>query len=175
MIRTKIVELSGAEAVAYRKREKDGFVIVVKLLGDGTEAGAVLDRETVGLIPQGKVDESIFSPGLFEEALALTDGLPYFQRALPKLGAGQEPAEACPILGGRDYQTFVRAYSLDSGRLDLALLKKDLAAIKEKTGKTGKDAFGELMLAITGRRPEGDATDILTTLIQDASLKPIFD
>ena len=90
MIRSKIVELASLEGIAYREKTEEGFLLTVRRLSDGLTASAVLEKKTMGLCPVGKVDEAVFFPGVFEEAMARTAGLPYLERALPNITPGPQ-------------------------------------------------------------------------------------
>ena len=172
MIRSKIVELSSLEGIAYREKTEEGFLITVRRLSDGLTASAVLEKKTMGLCPVGKVDETVFSPWVFEEAMTRTAGLPYLERALPNVGPGPQTKEAPnPILSSREYWIFLRAYQNDAGRIDFALLKGDLA----RQGKeTPLAALGSVLEEITGRTPEPQALEAFAALLEDASLTPLF-
>ncbi len=172
MIRSKIVELASLEGIAYREKTEEGFLLTVRRLSDGLTASAVLEKKTMGLCPVGKVDEAVFFPGVFEEAMTRTAGLPYLERALPNITPGPQTKEAPnPVLASRDYWIFLRAYQNDAGRIDFALLENDLA-------RQGKDtplaALAAVLEEITGHAPEQQALESLAALVEDASLTPLF-
>lgn len=172
MIRSKIVELSSLEGIAYREKVGDSFLLVLRRLSDGLTASVTLDKKTLGLIPAGPMDETVFPPHVLEEAMSLTAGLPYLERALPVVSPGPQTKETPnPILASREYWIFLRAYQTDAGRIDFALLRKDLARFADETPR---NALGRIMEEITGRKPEPEKLEELAALIEDASLTPLF-
>lgn len=172
MIRSKLVELTSLEGFAYREKTGEGFRITVRRLSDGLTASATLDKKTMGLCLVGEVDESVFFPGVFEEAMTRTAGLPYLERALPNLAPGPQTKEAPhPLLASRDYWIFLRAYQNDAGRIDFALLRSDLARQEKDTPLA---ALGGVMESITGRTPDPETLEALASFIEDASITPLF-
>lgn len=169
MIRTGLVELSAMAGFACRVKKGDGFVIRVISYGEGAYADARLDRETWGLIPVGEVDQSVFTPGVFEEALALTLGMPYWDRSLP--GTQESPDGTCPLVESRCYRLLMRAYLDDTGRWDFALLRGDL----DRTGEESPlAALQKLVLSFCGETlPHRDCA-VLAGLLDDAARTPVF-
>jgi hypothetical protein len=143
VIRTVLVELSSLEAVAYRQKMGNGKSGVVILRYDTAQPGlALLNRHT------GEPDIAAHTPGdlfpveAFQEALALTSGMPYARRGRVKLSdsapakAGDQTdeqlsdGEASPedvsTVCSADYAAIVKAYTNRKGELSYELLNKAL-------------------------------------------------
>ncbi|TVS07077.1 MAG: hypothetical protein EA413_02260 [Cyanobium sp. PLM2.Bin73] len=151
MIRTKLVELSTLDAVAYRQRLGTGHSGVVILRYDSPQPGlARLNRNTGEPDPAANVPRDRFPIEAFREALELTSGLPYSRRGRVRLSqlepaavkdtaaaAAATPAVAeDPDDEGRsedvatvcsdDYAAIVKAYTNRKGELSYELLNKAL-------------------------------------------------
>jgi hypothetical protein len=149
VIRTKLVELSSLDAVAYRQRLGTGHSGVVILRYDTPQPGlARLNRNTGEPDPAANVPRDLFPIEAFREALELTSGLPYSSRGRVSLsqsapaptdqaqaaeaadgpaelddeGADDERATVC----SDDYAAIVRAYTNRKGELSYGLLNKAL-------------------------------------------------
>jgi hypothetical protein len=139
MIRTKVVELSTIEAVAYRQKLKNGKSGVVIMRYDTAQPGlASLNRSTGEPDPSANTNLDVFPIEAFREALELTSGMPYSRRGAIKLsgspeqsGAGEEPPEeeASPeelaTVDSAEYEAVVKAYTNKKGELSYDLLNKD--------------------------------------------------
>ncbi|MEB3304236.1 MAG: hypothetical protein VKK99_06545 [Cyanobacteriota bacterium] len=144
VIRTRLVELSSLEAVAYRQKLRGGQVGVVILRQDSAQPGlALLNRQSGSADPAHNTSSDLYPLEAFEEAIELTAGLPYSSRgpvrspAAVGAGTGGEapvPAElgedaspeAVATVNSADYGAIVKAYTNKKGELSYELLNKAL-------------------------------------------------
>jgi len=155
VIRTKLVELSTLDAVAYRQRLGTGHSGVVILRYDSPQPGlARLNRNTGEPDPAANVPRDRFPIEAFREALELTSGLPYSRRGRVRLSqlepaaaedtattaattatatpAGAEDpddegrSEDVATVCSDDYAAIVQAYTNRKGELSYELLNKAL-------------------------------------------------
>ena len=144
VIRTRLVELSTVEAVAYRQKLRGGQVGVVILRQDSAQPGlALLNRQSGSADPAHNTPADLYPQEAFEEAIALTAGLPYASRGPVRspasvgwalAGDGPVPAElgeeaspeAVATVNSADYGAIVKAYTNQKGELSYELLNKAL-------------------------------------------------
>jgi len=141
VIRTRLVELTSLEAVAYRQKLRGGQVGVVIRRHDAAQPGlALLDRRSGQPEPAANVPLDLYPLAAFQEALDLTAGLPYTSRGpagFPGAGstasaAGEELLDAEPLaedlatVNSADYAAVVKAYTNRKGELSYELLNKAL-------------------------------------------------
>jgi hypothetical protein len=133
MIRTKVVELSTIEAIAYRQKLKDGKPGIVIMRYDTAQPGlASVNRRTGEPEPSAHTSLDLFSLEAFKEALDLTSGMPYSRRGAVKLsGSWGEPdtegdlPEELATVDSAEYEAIVKAYTNKKGDLSYELLNKD--------------------------------------------------
>lgn len=144
VIRTRLVELSSVEAVAYRQKLRGGQVGVVILRQDAAQPGlALLNRQSGSADPAHNTPSDLYPLEAFEEAIELTAGLPYSSRGPVRSPAsvggsaaedGPVPAElgedaspeAVATVNSADYGAIVKAYTNKKGELSYELLNKAL-------------------------------------------------
>lgn len=144
VIRTRLVELSTLEAVAYRQKLRGGQVGVVILRQDTAQPGlALLNRQSGSADPAHNTSSDLYPMEAFEEALELTSGLPYSSRgpvrspaAAGAVASGDAPLpselseeaspEAVATVNSADYSAIVKAYTNKKGELSYELLNKAL-------------------------------------------------
>lgn len=145
IIRTRLVELSSLEAVAYRQKLRGAQVGVVILRADIPQPGlALLDRQSGTPQPAPNVPADLYPMEAFAEALELTAGLPYSSRGAlrrpflsdpsPSTAVPGEPtlldeapaAEDLATVNSADYQAIVKHYTNRKGELSYDLLNKSL-------------------------------------------------
>jgi len=144
VIRTRVVELSSLEAVAYRQKLRGGQVGVVILRQDTAQPGlALLNRQSGTPDPAHNISADLYPLEAFQEAIELTAGLPYSSRgpvrfpASVGVGADGEatvpaelseeaPAEAVATVNSADYAAIVKAYTNKKGELSYELLNRAL-------------------------------------------------
>ena len=130
MIRTKIVELSTIEAMAYRQKLRDGKSGIVILRYDTPQPGlASVDRRTGAPEPSANTNLETFPIAAFQEAIELTSGMPYSRRGAVKLSSDKEADEASveelATVDSAEYEAIVKAYTNKKGELSYQLLNKD--------------------------------------------------
>ena len=148
VIRTRLVELSSLEAVAYRQKLRGGQAGVVILRQDSAQPGlALLNRNSGQADLAAHTPADLFPAEAFQEALELTAGLPYSSRGpvrSPAAVAGAAVAEAAATPAGpspldeehtaeelatvnsADYAAIVKAYTNKKGEISYELLNKAL-------------------------------------------------
>ena len=147
VIRTRLVELSTLEAVAYRQKLRGGQSGVVILRSDTAQPGlALLNHQSGQPDPAPNTPADLYPLEAFQEALELTSGLPYSSRgpvrspaavpgapaaaaveaaATPELA--EEPSGAdLATVNSADYQAIVKAYTNKKGEISYDLLNKAL-------------------------------------------------
>jgi hypothetical protein len=147
VIRTRLVELSSLEAVAYRQKLRGGQSGVVILRPDTAQPGlALLNHQSGQPDPAANTPAALYPLEAFQEALELTSGLPYSSRgpvrspaavpgapapaavdvqAAPELA--EEPSSAdLATVNSADYQAIVKAYTNKKGEISYELLNKAL-------------------------------------------------
>jgi len=147
VIRTRLVELSSLEAVAYRQKLRGGQSGVVILRPDTAQPGlALLNHQSGQPDPAANTPAALYPLEAFQEALELTSGLPYSSRgpvrspaavpgapavaaveapAAPELA--EEPSGAdLATVNSADYQAIVKAYTNKKGEISYDLLNKAL-------------------------------------------------
>lgn len=133
MIRTKLVELSTIEAVAYRQKLRDGKAGIVILRYDSDQPGlASVNRRAGTPEPAANTNLEVFPLEAFQEAIELTSGMPYSRRGAVKLSgrqAEEKPEDASPeevaTVDSAEYEAIVKAYTNKKGELSYDLLNKD--------------------------------------------------
>ena len=145
VIRTRLVELSSLEAVAYRQKLRGGQSGVVILRPDTAQPGlALLNHQSGQPDPAANTPADLYPLEAFQEALELTSGLPYSSRgpvrspaAVPGTPAAvealaspelvEEPSSAdLATVNSADYQAIVKAYTNKKGEISYELLNKAL-------------------------------------------------
>ena len=147
VIRTRLIELSTLEAVAYRQKLRGGQSGVVILRPDTAQPGlALLNHQSGQPHPAPNTPADLYPLEAFQEALELTSGLPYSSRgpvrspaavpgapaaaavdaaAAPELA--EEPSGAdLATVNSADYQAIVKAYTNKKGEISYDLLNKAL-------------------------------------------------
>lgn len=152
VIRTRLVELSSLEAVAYRQKLRGGQAGVVILRQDSAQPGlALLNRNSGQADLAAHTPADLFPQEAFDEALELTAGLPYSSRgpvrspaavagaavAEPAAEAAATTAAPSPLdddhtpeelatVNSADYAAIVKAYTNKKGEISYELLNKAL-------------------------------------------------
>ncbi|MBO5999862.1 MAG: hypothetical protein J6P87_09255 [Lachnospiraceae bacterium] len=143
MIRTDIIKLSVIAAVAYRQKLASGGSGVTILRYDSEQPGIASISKTSGeAIPAKNTPADLYPAEAFDEAIALTSGMPYTKRGGVKLDKEKEkvketkpePIKELPeedtefevVLDTGEYQKIVDAYTDKDGKLSYELLNRDL-------------------------------------------------
>ena len=172
MIRTDIVNLTVISAVAFRQKLSAGGSGVTILRYDTKQPGIASISKTSGdPIPAANTPAELFPMEAFQEAIALTAGMPYSKRGSVRLEkkeiveAGPEPAEETtsddPVIDSAEYQKIVAAYTDKNGKLSYELLNKDLIRFAH-TSKT-----------VRGMIEEGTSTKKVRTYIVTTKFRTV--
>ncbi|MDR3239130.1 MAG: hypothetical protein LBT44_03465 [Clostridiales bacterium] len=160
IIRTAAVELSAIPAIAYKQKLTSGGA-GLKLLRLDQEASAAytINRRDGLAAAYGPADESLFPDAAVDEALELTEGLPYASRGKIKVTLCPESAEPQELetpeteeAGGSmvdtdEYRAIASRYIDEKGKMNYRLMNKDFMQFASKSKivadlaaqKTGED------------------------------------
>ena len=130
MLRTKAVKLSVIPAMAFRVKLASGPSITIQR-ADYEQAGiASISRTSGQAIPAKNINQKMYPPEAFAEAIALTNGLPYRRDKGIKVTKEmvkekkEKPVEEV-IVDSNEYQILVDKYSDKNGKLSYDLINKD--------------------------------------------------
>ncbi len=197
MVRTNTVTLTSIPGVAYRQKLPAGGSGIVILREDCAQPGIASISKTSGdAIPTANTPKKMYPKEAFQEAIALTAGLPYKKQGIVKLKGNQPKAEAAAeietveevVVDSADYQKIVDRYTDKTGRLSYPLLNREMIQFAHRSSIVRKMlADGEnvdaVRLYITGakfRSITGDPglTDaqvlVITELLDEVSPKGVF-
>ena len=198
MVRTNVVTLSVIKGIAYRQKLLAGGSGIVILREDSAQPGiASISRKSGEPIPTKNTSKKLFPQKAFEEAIALTAGLPYRRQGGVKLRGDvdfiEEPAvkeETVDeiIVDSADYQKIVEAYTDKNGKLSYELLNKDMikfahsSSIVRKMIDNGESiddirlyVAGAKFRTITGNKNlTDDQVLIIIELLDEVSPKGVF-
>ncbi len=137
MIRTKIVEISAIEAVAYRQKLKGGKTgLVIMKFGLSQPGMAIMDRTTGRPVVPANAPKAIPYEA-YAEAARLTDGLTYARHHKFQMLGGQrsqvenvevfdeEPEEELVVVSSEDYNKIVNSYKDKNGDFSYLLINRD--------------------------------------------------
>jgi hypothetical protein len=142
IIRTSVVELSNAPALAYKYKLKTGGA-GIKVLYEDTGKSETFTISRRGELSPYQAGAAVNEAAL--EAFALTQGLPYSSRGKVKAvvvdKADADEAEAVPetpdfnMIESSEYKAWVKAYTRDDFKMNYVKMNKDLIqfASKNKT------------------------------------------
>jgi hypothetical protein len=199
MIRTRIVELSSLEGVAFRRKLKAGKTSVMILPYDGGQPGiAMMNRNTGGADPAPN-SPARFTPEVIAEAVEQTAGLPYTARGAVRVSAemagfgqpepdGEDDADEVETVCSDEYRAIVAAYTDRRGNLSYALLNKDFIQFAKSnrhvanlvTEKAGVEAIRSHIVRaklewLTGNRGLTDAQiERIVAMLDEVSPKSVF-
>ncbi|MFN3825247.1 MAG: hypothetical protein ACK4GW_02400 [Pseudorhodobacter sp.] len=196
MIRTRLVELSTIEAIAYRRKLRGGHSGVVIQRFDSAQPGlASINRNDGSPDIAHNVPKDLFPVEAFVEALDLTSGLPYNQRGTIKLGAAPEKPEEVEeteaeiaTVCSKEYGAIVAAYTDKRGALSYDLLNKDfiqfaksskvvadMAAAKAPVEEIRNHVVKVKLEQLTGNRNLTDAqTAAIVEMLDEVSPRNVF-
>ncbi|MBQ8136298.1 MAG: hypothetical protein IJ174_02595 [Clostridia bacterium] len=147
MIRTEIVKLTTILATAYRQKLKAGGSGIVILRSDFAQPGIASISKTSGkAIPTENTPADQYPAEAFEEAIALTGGMPYRKRGaakptepepVPEMPV-EEEAAAVVVIDSAEYQLIVDTYTDKNGKLSYALINKDMIRFMHSSSKARK-------------------------------------
>ena len=135
MIRTNVVKLSVIKAVAYRQKlMKGGSGIVIFREGEAQPGIASISKTSGEAILTDNTPKKLFPKEAFDEAMALTAGLPYRKQGSVQLKGEKVSEEPAPaeneplevIVDSAEYLKVVEKYTDKNGKLSYDLLNKDM-------------------------------------------------
>lgn len=144
IIRTKAVELSAIPAIAYKMKLQAGGA-GLKLLRLDMEATGVftIDRRSGTAEAYGPVNAELFPDEAVQEALDLTQGLPYsargkinvkvFETVKEDEDVTEEETEAIDMVDSDEYKAIVERYSDEKGKMNYQLMNKDFIQFAAKS------------------------------------------
>ena len=153
MIRTDVVNLTVIQAVAYRQKLQAGGSGIMILRYDSKQPGIASISKTSGdPIPAANIPLDLYPMEAFQEAIALTAGMPYSKRGSVRLEkkavvdaapeATEEVTADDPVIDSSEYQKIVDQYTDKNGKLSYDLLNKDLIRFMHAS-KTVRGMIGE--------------------------------
>lgn len=151
IIRSTAVELTAIPAIAYKmKLQSGGSGLKIHRLDTDAVAVFTLDKRTGDAVAYGDVDAALFSTDAVDEALDLTNGLPYSARGKIKVTAFTEPEpeqedvtpedepELVDMVNSPEYEAFVERYSDEKGKMNYQLMNKDLIQFASRSKTVAK-------------------------------------
>ena len=135
MIRTNVVSLTVIKGVAYRQKLMKGGSGIVILREDAAQPGIASISKTSGeAVPAANTPKKLYPQEAFNEAIALTAGLPYKKQGSVQLKGEQVSEEPAPkeeeqeevVVSSAEYLKVVEKYTDKKGKLSYDLLNKDM-------------------------------------------------
>ncbi len=199
MVRTDVVTLSVIEGIAYRQKLPAGGSGIVILREDAAQPGIASISKTTGqAIPSANTPKKLYPQEAFQEAIALTAGLPYKKRGSVQIkGAplaaetaeeAEEVMEEEAVVDSAEYQKIVDQYTGKDGKLSYALLNRDMikfahsSSIVRRMIEAGESieairlyTVGTKFRNITGNKDLTDAQVLkMADLLDEVSPKGVF-
>jgi len=148
VIRTAAVELTSVPAIAYKmKLAQRGAGLKLLRLDQPATATFTLDRGTGEAVAYQPYDADLFPDDAIMEATELTLGMPYSARGKLKVVAFQDEIDSDDVteantaevdmVGSPEYQSIVARYTNEKGKLNYALLNKDLIQFASRSKVVG--------------------------------------
>ena len=144
IIRTKAVELTVIPAIAYKQKLASGGA-GVKIMRMDCDKSAVytIDKRTGESVPYGVIDEELFPPEAFDEAIEQVIGLPYSARGNIKISVFEQvlqddviedaPEDQVDMTLSPEYAAIIERYSDEKGKLNYQLMNKDFIQFASKS------------------------------------------
>ena len=200
MVRTKEVILSFIKGIAYRQKlPSGGSGIVIYREGSAQPGIASISKTSGEAIITDNTPKKLFPPEAFQEAIALTAGLPYKKKGSVKIrGVIVVEEEPSPreeeetvddvIVDSMDYQKIIEKYTDKNGKLSYDLLNKDMikfahsSSIVRKMIADGESieairlyTVGSKFRSITGNKELTDAQVLkIVELLDEVSPKGVL-
>lgn len=144
MIRTQAIELNTIPAIAFKQKLASGGAgLKIQRMDTEATAAFTIDRRTGDALPYGAYKAELFPEDAIQEALELTQGLPYSARGkIVVLGysAATEPedvteeqVEAVDMVDSDEYKAIVARYIDEKGKLNYTLMNKDFIQFAAKS------------------------------------------
>ena len=135
MIRTSVVTLTVIKGIAYRQKLMKGGSGVVIIREDAAQPGIASISKTSGeAIPSDNTPRKLYPQEAFDEAIALTAGLPFKKQGGVRMKGGKISEEPAPkeeepeevVVSSDEYLKVVEKYTDKNGKLSYALLNRDM-------------------------------------------------
>ena len=144
MIRTNTVQLTAINGIAYRQKLPAGGSGIVIMREDSAQPGIASISKTSGeAIPTANTPAKLYPAEAFQEAFALTAGLPYKKQGIVFLKGKEKAEDPVPeeqpedvaAVDSAEYGKIVDQYTDKNGKLSYALLNKDLIKFANSSSK----------------------------------------
>ena len=144
IIRTTAVELTAIPAIAYKQKLASGGAGLRILRLDQEGAGIfTIDRRTGQTLPYGTVNTELFPEEAVDEALELTNRLPFSSRGKIKVSVFVDKCEpddvtvdepeAADMVDSDEYNAIIDRYSDEKGKINYRLMNKDFIQFASKS------------------------------------------
>lgn len=158
IIRTRAVELNEIPAIAYKQKLLSGGA-GIKIFRIDREANAVftIDKRSGAGIPYGPYDEKLFPDSAVDEAIEMTEGLPYSTRGKLRVTEADdaksdrneskqeeredvtlEHKDAVDMVDSDEYKAFLERYCDEKGKMNYHLLNKDFIQFASRSSVVTK-------------------------------------
>ncbi|MDO4404049.1 MAG: hypothetical protein Q4C09_03320 [Atopobiaceae bacterium] len=158
MIRTSSVKLTVIPAIAYKEKHPAGGSAIVILRADATQPGIATISKTSGepIIASNTPAEG-FPKEAFEEAIALTSGMPYYKKGKPTVvaqdlelqeaAAVEEPAaeeaedqdtDLEDIADSAEYKAILYAFTDKNGKISYEHVNKEMIQFAHSSEMVGR-------------------------------------
>ncbi|MCL2874041.1 MAG: hypothetical protein FWE29_03820 [Defluviitaleaceae bacterium] len=149
VIRTTAVELLTIPAIAYKQKLASGGCGLRILRLDQGEVGVfTINKRDGEAVPYGKVDINLFPDFAVDEALEMTNGLPYssrgkicvsvFSDSKEEDEVTEEETNAIDMVGSDEYTAIIDRYSDETGKMNYQLMNKDFIQFAAKSSTVSK-------------------------------------
>lgn len=144
IIRTAAIELSTIPAIAYKQKLSAGGAGVKIHRFDKKATGVfTIDKRTGEGVAYGPVDEKLFPQEAIEEAIEVTQGLPYSKRGKLQVNHEEitrEPEDVCEddgdaidMVDSDEYNAIIDRYRDEKGKMNYQLMNRDFMAFANKS------------------------------------------
>ena len=149
IIRTAAVELLTIPAIAYKQKLASGGCGLRILRLDQSEVGAfTINKRDGDAVPYGSINAALFPDFAVEEALEVTNGLPYssrgkicvsvFSESKEEEDVTEEEINAIDMVDSDEYNAIIDRYSDESGKMNYQLMNKDFIQFAAKSSTVSK-------------------------------------
>jgi hypothetical protein len=138
MIRTEAVQMTTIQGVSFKQKLTAGGAGITIITAD-EKAVFTINKRDGSCVPFGIVDGNLFTSAVIDEALSLTQGLPYkrmgtiskvypdnrFDETSVELEDKDEKAEI-DVMASVEYKEFIAQYTDKNGKFSYQLMNKEL-------------------------------------------------
>lgn len=138
MIRTEAVQMTTIQGVSFKQKLTAGGAGITIITAD-ERAVFTINKRDGSCVPFGIVDGNLFTSAVIDEALSLTQGLPYkrmgtiskvypdnrFDETSVELEDKDEKAEI-DVMASVEYKEFIAQYTDKNGKFSYQLMNKEL-------------------------------------------------